>query len=175
LESNRKYLETRKDIAKQWNRNHFEKIKERVRERARINGKRCSTDKNKKLARNCRTRICSAIKNAKKQNHSVELIGCSFLSLKNWLEYQFDSKMNWDNYGSYWEIDHVIPCNSYDMTIPEEQYECFNWRNLRPLYKIKNRSKNDKILPFEILFQELKVSYYLDKVIDTTLSPFSAH
>lgn len=69
--------------------------------------------------------------------------------------------MNWDNYGSYWEVDHVIPCNSFDIEDNNQQLECFNWKNCRPLEKSLNNKKNDKIIPFVILKQELKVYSFI--------------
>ncbi len=57
----------------------------------------------------------------------------------------FDDKMTFDNYGKYWTIDHVYPCSKFDLTNNENQYKCFNWTNLRPLSKIENNKKVNKI------------------------------
>ena len=57
------------------------------------------------------------------------------------MEYQFTSDMSWDNYGTYWEIDHVRPCSSFDFLNHDECYKCFNWKNTQPLYKKMNNSK----------------------------------
>ena len=54
--------------------------------------------------------------------------------------------MTWNNYGKNgWEIDHIIPCSYFDFSDPEQQYICFNFRNLQPLWKDKNSSKRDRI------------------------------
>ena len=53
--------------------------------------------------------------------------------------------MNWDNHGDYWHIDHVKPCASFDLLNDIEIKECFNWKNVRPLEKTLNLSKNDKV------------------------------
>lgn len=29
--------------------------------------------------------------------------------IKSLFELKFDDKMNWDNYGIYWEVDHLLP------------------------------------------------------------------
>jgi len=107
-----------------------------------------------------RLRILQALRsqNVMKSIHSFNLIGCSFLFLRKWLEWQFNSKMSWKNMGSYWHIDHVIPCASFKLLNEEEQLKCFNWKNLRPLEKTQNLQKNDKILPREILHQEIKLN-----------------
>ena len=53
--------------------------------------------------------------------------------------------MNWSNHGSYWEIDHIIPCDSFDLTDIEQQKQCFHYTNLQPLTVSENRSKKNKI------------------------------
>jgi hypothetical protein len=68
---------------------------------------------------------------------------CSRSFLTEWLEFQFDEAMSWDNMGSYWSVDHVRPCNSFDFTDLVDVDTCFNWRNLRPLEKLANIAKGD--------------------------------
>ena len=43
------------------------------------------------------------------------------------------------NYGSFWDVDHIIPCSYFDLTKEENQRICFNFRNLQPLLKEENR------------------------------------
>lgn len=49
--------------------------------------------------------------------------------------------MNWNNYGTYWNIDHIEPCCSFDLTIKENQQKCFNYKNCRPLLVSENAAK----------------------------------
>jgi hypothetical protein len=115
-----------------------------------------------KLITNLRNRLYQAVvlKSIKKSDKTLNLIGTSSNHIRNWLEYQFNSKMNWNNYGSYWVIDHVIPCNSFNLEMKNEQQKCFHWTNLRPLSNEENSKKSDKILPHIILLHEIKVHYY---------------
>lgn len=53
--------------------------------------------------------------------------------------------MNWENYGSLWNIDHIIPISSFDLTNVDEQYNAFNWKNTWALYSNVNCSKKDNI------------------------------
>jgi hypothetical protein len=62
-----------------------------------------------------------------------------------YLESQFTPEMNWDNYGEYWEIDHIKPIASFDLNIEENLYTCFYYLNTQPLEKTQNREKSDKI------------------------------
>ena len=38
--------------------------------------------------------------------------------------------MNWDNYKIVWEIDHIIEVSKFDLTIEDNQYKCFNYKDL---------------------------------------------
>jgi len=48
--------------------------------------------------------------------------------------------MNWFNYGE-WDVDHVLPCASFDLTDEDEQKTCFVHSNLQPLWASENQSK----------------------------------
>ena len=91
-----------------------------------------------------RNRTSSIMKSLKviKANTSIKLIGCTRLELKNYMEKQFKEGMNWDNYGS-WHVDHIRPCNAFDLRIKDQQYICFNFRNLEPLWAKDNLEKGD--------------------------------
>jgi len=108
------------------------------------------------IIQNVRSRIHNAL-NCKKDLHTIKYLGCSVEYFKKWFEFQFSSVMSWDNYGSYWEIDHVKPCASFDLTNKNSQLECFNWKNCSPLKIELNRSKKDKIFDQTIFEQTLKV------------------
>jgi len=60
------------------------------------------------------------------------------------LERQFDRSMSWDNYGSYWHVDHIIPCDAFDLNKESEQRICFNWQNLQPLEGGENIRKSNR-------------------------------
>jgi hypothetical protein len=51
--------------------------------------------------------------------------------------------MDWDNYGSYWSIDHIIPVCKFNLTDENERLECWNWSNLMPVTVKYNSSKNE--------------------------------
>ena len=37
---------------------------------------------------------------------------------------QFNDRMNWENYGVYWEYDHVLPISSFNLTEESEKKFC---------------------------------------------------
>lgn len=67
--------------------------------------------------------------------------------LKLHLEAQFDSKMTWENYGSYWHIDHIRPVSLFHFEGPNCAgfVECWALTNLRPLEAKANLSKGNKV------------------------------
>ena len=58
---------------------------------------------------------------------------------------QFSEGMSWSNHGLYgWHLDHIRPCFTFDLSAPEQQKECFNYKNLRPLWAKDNLSRPKK-------------------------------
>ena len=99
-----------------------------------------------RLDHNYRTRIYHALRqNGQSRTGKIKYLGMSQDIYNQWLEYQFDENMTRDNYGTYWEIDHVKPCASFDLTKEENIYDCFDWKNTRPLEKTANTSKGDTV------------------------------
>ena len=92
-----------------------------------------------------RNRISKAVRRNSKRGKSLELLGCSVEFLKRHLEKQFLPGMTWDNYGSEWEIDHIVPCSLFDMSDKWHQFVCFNWRNLQPLWTKDNQVKHNML------------------------------
>ena len=78
-----------------------------------------------------------------KNDSTMNYIGCNIQYLREWFEYNFTSEMNWDNYGSYWSIDHIIPVCKFDLTLEDEKLKCCNWTNLMPVTIKFNSSKKE--------------------------------
>ncbi len=95
------------------------------------------------------TRIRSALKTEKKSERTMDLIGCSPVFLSIWLRLQFLPGMTWDNHGTVWDIDHIIPCAHFKNldTSEAERRACFNYTNLRPCWLHLNRYvKRDHVI-----------------------------
>lgn len=73
----------------------------------------------------------------------MKLIGCTPMYLKKYWESQFKNGMNYDNYGE-WEVDHIKPISVYNLHNILQLKECFNHKNLQPLWKIENIKKSNK-------------------------------
>ena len=83
--------------------------------------------------------------NLKFNNSYDELIGCDRINLKTYIEQLLDEHKTFNNYGE-WEIDHIIPVSSFDLTKLYERLKCFHYTNLQPLWKDENRSKFNHII-----------------------------
>ena len=105
---------------------------------------RYNNDLNFRMKAILRARINQALKGKLKSSSSIDLLGCTIEEYKEYISQLFDKNMNWDNYGTYWEIDHIKPCDSFDLSNLEEQKKCFHYTNTQPLEKINNRIKSNK-------------------------------
>lgn len=88
-----------------------------------------------------RLRLLVRKRNVDKAGPTRVLIGCPVHQLQEHLEKQFTPEMNWDNYGSYWHVDHIRPCASFDLSRRKEQHRCFHFSNLQPLEGRENVRK----------------------------------
>lgn len=152
---------------------HRERLEERMRdpaEKEKIIAQRKARRKREYLKRgitisgkiesSLRGRLYKAIvaQTTSKTAHTSDLVGCSIAEVIKHLESLWSSGMTWENYGAYrkgkpmtWNVDHIKPIASFDLTDPEQQKQCFHWSNLQPLWAIDNIQKRDKII---------KVNYY---------------
>lgn len=150
-----KYYEENKEklisATKEWNENNRDRVNARDREKYKNNIQF-------KLRKVLRSRLLCALNGKMKAQSTFDLLGCSIDDFKTHIENQLLPEMLWINFGEIWEIDHIIPCDSFDLTIKEEQQKCFHYSNMQPLFKtteiaeqfgydkhIGNRNKGYKI------------------------------
>lgn len=102
------------------------------------------------LADRIRTLIRNSLRRAghRKNTKTATLLGCSPAEFKSHIEKQLLPGMSWDNYGNghgRWNIDHIIPLASFDLSKPENQLAAFHFTNCRPLWAIENVIKGCKL------------------------------
>ena len=99
-----------------------------------------------KLEQNIGNFIKLSIKQKKNGMSWKRLVGYSLENLIVHLEKQFDSKMNWNNYGSYWQIDHKKPRSWFKyIDIDDIEFKkCWNLKNLQPLEVKENNKKGNR-------------------------------
>lgn len=76
------------------------------------------------------------------------LVGYSLADIQFHLERQFVKGMTWENYGSDWHVDHILPRSmfAFDSAEHPDFAACWALSNLRPLWATDNRKKNAKRL-----------------------------
>ena len=93
---------------------------------------------------------CTRIrKTIKKYNLNIifsydEMIGCNRNEFKNYIYNNLLEGMTLDNFGK-WEMDHIIPISEFKVENLNEIKTCFNYTNIKPMWKIDNRQKSNKI------------------------------
>lgn len=97
-----------------------------------------------KITKLLRGRVRATVTKGCKSAHTLDLLGCTIEELRQHLESQFEPGMSWENLGS-WHIDHIVPCSYFDLSDPEQQKICFNFRNLQPLWAKDNIIKSNKL------------------------------
>lgn len=146
----KKYRQENKDkiieYQKVYRKNNKEKHKKYFTDRVRNKRK---SDPLYKLTGSIRHSISEGLKRNGylKKSKTSEILGCSFIDLKIYLEAQFigeKSWMKWENHGKYngelnygWDIDHIIPLNS--SKDENELLKLCNYKNLQPLCSYTNR------------------------------------
>lgn len=134
--------EKKKEYNREWHRKNYNDLK--------TNPARADEFRLLNIKKNCARRIREMLKQNKSQR-TLEYVGCSLEDLKKHLESKFEEGMSWDNYGKYifgndhsgWHIDHIIPCNAFNLEDKFQQAACFHYMNLQPLWGKDNIIKCD--------------------------------
>jgi len=132
--------ENRQIVANKWASKNRKEMQERFVERY-------NTDPQFNIVIRIRRRIYMAIRNqyTTKAKSSMELLGCTFEFLKEYIESKFTENMTWNKVlNGEIHLDHIRPCASFDLTDPEQQRTCFHYTNLQPLWGVDNMWKGAK-------------------------------
>ena len=127
----------RKDGVKRKRQTHEERMAKQV----KYQRERRQTDPAFKLLDNLRSRLYKALHGNSKSARTQALLGCTREECLAHIEAQFTEGMTHENT----DVDHIVPCASFNLENEEEQRQCFHFSNLQPLFKPENRSKGAKI------------------------------
>jgi 5-methylcytosine-specific restriction endonuclease McrA len=74
------------------------------------------------------------------------VVGYSVDELYVHLESKFKPEMSWENYGTYWHIDHIIPKSWFEYSAIEDENfkKCWSLNNLQPLEAQENHKKGNR-------------------------------
>lgn len=141
----KKYQQENKEHLYQKKKEHYLKNKERYLSQGKIYiANRKLKDSLYRLQCSIRTLISQSFKTqyTKKSKKTVEILGCSYEEFKKFIENKFDENMNWNNYATYWQLDHIIPISW--ATNEEEVYKLNYYQNFQPKYWKDNIKKGNK-------------------------------
>lgn len=144
---------------RRWYKDNLDLVKERDKARSKTEHrkqqrkgyyKKSSEKGYWRMNNNISSAIWCVLKKQGGEKHSptFEHLPYSREQLREHIENQFDDKMNWDNYGAYWDLDHIYPQSllPYDSMEDENFIKCWSLDNLQPLEKKQNIKKSNKIL-----------------------------
>ena len=72
-------------------------------------------------------------------------VGCTRNEFMRHIESKFTNGMHWNNYGTCWHLDHIVPVSHFDLSDPYQAKMVNHWTNLQPLEAKKNIEKSNKI------------------------------
>jgi hypothetical protein len=159
--NNKEYI---KNYNKKYKKKYYLENKEKLIKKSRYyDNRRKEIDPVYKLRRSISIDIWHALKkrNGQKGSSFLKYLDYTIKELKEHLESQFESWMNWGNQGIYkivewddgdcstwrWHIDHIIPQSALPYTSMEEENfkKCWTLKNLRPLSAKENLEKGCKV------------------------------
>jgi hypothetical protein len=104
----------------------------------------CKNEHNTNMNYRIKKSLAARLRNVLNKNTTtMDYIGCNIQYFREWLEYNFTKEMNWDNYGTFWSIDHIIPVCKFDLTDETQKFQCWNWSNMVPVSINFNSSKKN--------------------------------
>ncbi len=125
---------------REWRQKNKKKLSEKIRN---------NIDKN--IIRRMRCRVWASLKraNKKKTLHTLEYVGCNGEFLKNYLASRYYDKyselIDWNIFcaNDLYNIDHIIPCEAFDLSKEGSVFLCFHYSNLQIISKKDNELKSD--------------------------------
>ena len=131
---------------KEWTKQYI--LKPEVRERRReLDRYRNKYNSKHRVSKHFRQNLAHSLSESKNGRHWESLVGYTLTELMEHLEFKFQPGMTWDNYGTYWVIDHIVPIKAfhYTKTSDIDFINCWSLENLQPLEKTLNSQKSDII------------------------------
>ncbi|MEP7107543.1 MAG: hypothetical protein ABI760_06160 [Ferruginibacter sp.] len=62
---------------------------------------------------------------------------------RKWIEIQFTEELNWENFGSAWQFDHIVPVVYFDFSLESDLILCWNFINIKvERFEIDNKRVN---------------------------------
>ena len=91
--------------------------------------------------------------------------GLDIDSFRQWIQIQFTQDLNWDNFASAWQFDHIVPIAYFDFNNEEDLLLCWNFINIRVEKIEPNKERGNRI-------DVIGVRAYFEDLYDRTKYPF---
>ena len=140
----RAYAQKNKESIREYKRQYYQDNKKSINDKSIVFLK---NNLNARLASNLRRRLVTAIKRGSKAGSAVKDLGCTINEFKNYLEFKFQPGMTWENYGfgkNKWNIDHIMPLVSFDLSDRKQFLKSCHYTNMQPLWMLDNFKKGAK-------------------------------
>lgn len=139
------YREKHKDRLKEYHRRYYMENRQRVNSRqVAYNKMRYHNDPTYKLAMNLRNRMRHAVRGGTKVGSAIRELGCSVIEFRKYIEDQFHAGMSWENHGTLWHIDHILPLANYDLTDRGTFRRLVHYTNMQPMLATENLRKGNR-------------------------------
>ena len=94
---------------------------------------------------------------SKASENYAPYFGLDVKGFRHWIAIQFTDELNWDNFASSWQFDHLVPLTYFDFSKESDLYLCWNFINIRVerLEHNKNRGNGIDVLAVKPYFQHL--------------------
>lgn len=83
--------------------------------------------------------------------------GLDIQMIRNWFELQFEKGANWENFGSLWQFEHIVPVAYFNFEDDLDLRLCWNFTNIRVelIHEADPRSVRSDLLLARSYFETL--------------------
>lgn len=149
------YYKNNVEKAKEKNRKYRKDNVKKIKESNRKNYKRFTPLQKLRLSISNNIRMSFKNKGFKKNSKTSNILKCSIIEFKSYIESKFEPWMTWENRGLYngelnygWDLDHIIPISS--AKTEEEIVKLNHYTNFQPLCSKINRLEKRNLLEYTI-------------------------
>jgi hypothetical protein len=95
-----------------------------------------------------------------------EYVGLNYLELKTWITSRLLPGMNWNNYGEYWIVSHIVPLSMFDLYKEDDCKLAWSYLNLLPILKEDIHRMEGQFRFFAEYLQRLERCPIVDRLIE---------
>lgn len=90
--------------------------------------------------------------------------GLDIQMIRNWFELQFEKGVSWENFGSLWQFEHIVPVAYFNFEDDLDLRLCWNFTNIRveSIHEADPRSVRSDLLLAKSYFETLYHSTQFD-------------